>query len=73
MAVTPALKLSGNHEDHTGYPFSSTSGKIAKWAPQRKHWLTEQIFQRLGFSSLIGFTLNRRVVIIWRSCAGLMV
>ena len=55
---------------NTGYPFSSTSGKIAKWPLPSTHQLVEKNIQQLGFSFLTGFTRNRHAVIIWRNNAG---
>lgn len=54
----------------TGYPFSSTNGKIAKWTRQQQPRSVEKTIQRPGFNSLIGSTLNKRAGVIWKSYAG---
>jgi hypothetical protein len=54
----------------TAYPLSSTSGRIAQWPLQSKRRQVEKTIRKRGFSSWIGFTLNRRVVIIWKNYVG---
>lgn len=56
----------------TGYPFSSTVGKINRWMHKNPSQPLALTTQRHGFNFLIGSILSKLVANIWRNFAGLL-